>query len=138
MNHQDALTTEAAEGLAGGLWPESGPLRLTRLHSENHQVYRVEGVGLDVVLNIEGKDDWRAGAIAREYEAATKRVAFFRDALHDSIPIDMKMVFYHWLIFCIDVGMWLADQRQSIGALIEYMGYFEQLKAAGKAVRRTP
>ncbi|MFN8443518.1 MAG: hypothetical protein U0175_22260 [Caldilineaceae bacterium] len=290
MNHQDALTTEIVEELARGLWPESGPLHLKRLHSENNQVYRVEGRDLDVVLKIQGKGETRAGAIKREietieslrgiakvptilmhgenprpylvlpfyrsestdqalldraiadhviilanrkavpldlvaekkeiesqriygvldraaadvrfanwrplieglkdgvselvdkdhmiygqpqpgeiiitngdyvvvdwsegvapcfagyqiafltyftaiedYKAATQRIAFFQDALSESIPIDMTMVFHHWRILCIHIGMWLADQRQSIEPVIEYMECFEYLTKAASS-----
>lgn len=67
-NHQDALDSNQVQMLIESLWPESRPIATVRFHSENHQVYRIEGHSLDVVLKIQGKGDFRANHIQCEVE----------------------------------------------------------------------
>ncbi len=68
MRHQDTLAADLVESLAKSIWPFGTPFSFSRLYSENHQVYRVKGKELDVVLKIEGKGVERTGQIIREME----------------------------------------------------------------------
>ncbi|MBP7461248.1 MAG: hypothetical protein KBA26_08160 [Candidatus Delongbacteria bacterium] len=290
MNHQDTLTLEMVESFARNIFPEHIPLHLTRLHSENNQVYRVEGRDLDVVLKIEGRGNYRHGGILREintikllrgrinvpnilthgdyprpylvlpfyhrestdrilldcaiadhlnklaairplssrvkskkkwswkrwlqivldraatdkrfstcqssiealgdelsellsvdsviygqpqpgeiipikgdyvvidwseglapclvgwqiadltfynaisnFEAAVKRVSFFQKAIH-SFPIHMDIVYSYWLIYCIHVGWWLADQKKDDKIVTKYMEYLQKLTTSNKTL----
>ncbi|MCA9839620.1 MAG: phosphotransferase [Trueperaceae bacterium] len=104
------------EELARSLWPESGPLHLTRLHSENNQVYRVKGPDLDVVLKIQGKGEERRGAIKREMEtiASLRGVAKVPEVLmHGDKPMPyLVLPFYK---------SEQADQAQIDGAIADHV-----------------